>query len=119
MGIEELRRCLMGLVRVGRVMDLNRSQRMARVKFDSEGFTSGWLYVLQNSGAGVEIQPDARHNHPIQDTYTGGGSSGEFAEHNHPGSRVTEWMPRINDVVLCLYLPTQDGAGDGYILGGR
>ena len=119
MGAEGLRRCLMGLVRMGRVMDVDDTKRMARVKFESEGVTSGWLYVLQHYGCGMYIEPDAAHNHPITDTYTGGGSSGTYPAHDHlPGSFLTYWMPKVNDKVLCIYVPTDDGTGDGCVLGG-
>ena len=120
MGMEELRRCLLGLVRVGRVMDVDKAKRKVRVKFESEGFTSGWLYVIQHYAADMYIIPDAKHNHPVHDTYTGGGSVEDYPAHDHlPGSYLTYWMPKVNDTVLCLYIPTEDGTGDGYVLGGR
>lgn len=118
MEAEELRRCLMGLVRVGRVMDTDQGKRLARVKFDSEGFTSGWLHVIQHSEVGLHIEPDAQHKHTIIDTFTGGGDSLDYPAHDHPGSFGTYWMPKVNETVLCLYVPTEDGAGDGYIVGG-
>jgi len=81
-----------GLVQIGTVMDVKAGQRRARVKF-SEG-QSGWLYVLQHTGAGVTVENADGHIHKAQ---------------------VDVWTPKINDRVLALYLPT-DG-GDGFILG--
>lgn len=119
MNNEELRRCMMGLARVGKVMDVKAANRTVRVKFESEGIISGWLYVVQHYGANLYIKPDDEHTHTITDTYTGGGSASTQPNHDHsPGSCVTYWMPKVNDTVLCLYLPTDDGNGDGFVLGG-
>ena len=115
----ELRRSLMGLVRIGTITDVNAGKKQARVKFQSEGMTSGWLYVIQHYGANLYIEPDDEHTHVITDTYTSAGSASTDPAHDHlPGSIVTTWMPKINDTVLCLYLPTDDGNGDGFVLGG-
>ena len=106
-----------GLVRVGTVTFIDTVNHMARVKFKGEDMTSGLLYVVQHRGANMFINPDAKHNHPVYDTYTGGGSSGEYEAHDHlPGSHLTDWMPKINDTVLVLYLPVWNA--DGFILGG-
>lgn len=112
----DFEKILAGLVRVGTVTFVDASTHMARVKFHGEKETSGLLYVIQHRGGKLHIAPDAKHDHPIFDTYSGGGSSGEFAAHNHPGSYRTDWMPEINDTVLVLYLPVWNG--DGFILGG-
>ena len=108
---------LSGLVRIGTVTDVNPDKKLARVKYQSEDMTSGWLYVLQHYEGGIYIEPDAAHNHPITDTYTGGGSSGTYPAHDHlPGSFTTYWMPKINDTVVVLYCPYFNA--DGFILGG-
>lgn len=112
----ELERALENLVRVGKVTDVDGAKSRARVKFEDTEMTSGWLKVIQHSGAGVYIKPDAEHTHTVSDTYTGGGSAGTYPAHDHsPGSYLTGWMPRVNDIVLTLYLPVFNG--DGYILG--
>ncbi len=68
-------------------------------------------------GADFYIEPDAKHTHEITDTFTGGGSASEYPAHDHlPGSHLTYWMPKVNDRVLCLYLPIFNG--DGFVLGG-
>lgn len=113
----EPEKILAGLVRVGTVTFVDADKRMARVKFQGEEMTSGLLHVLQHHGANMFIQPDAKHNHPVHDTYTGGGSSEDYPAHDHlPGSYLTYWMPKINDTVLVLYLPVWNA--DGFILGG-
>jgi len=107
---------LAGLVRVGTVMDVDETKRMVRVKYQGEGITSGWLYVLQHLGGDLCIEPDGQHSHSVHDTYTGGGSSSAVSSHNHTGSHIGYWMPKINDRVLALYLPIWNG--DGFVVGG-
>ena len=96
---------------------LQKAKRRARVKFKDTGIISDWLYVLQHYEANFYIKPDAKHTHEITDTFTGGGTASEFPDHDHlPGSHLTYWMPKVNDRVLCLYLPVFNG--DGFVLGG-
>ena len=104
------------LVQIGTVTDIDAAKRKARVKFQNLNMTSGWLTVVQHYGAALSIVPDARHTHAITDTYTGGGGASTYPAHNHAGSTVTYWMPKVNDTVLVLYLPVENS--DGYILGG-
>ena len=46
--LEQLEQILAGLVRCGFVTDVDNDKHMARVKYEGEGITSGWLYVLNN-----------------------------------------------------------------------
>ena len=98
------------MVRIGTVTDVKSGK--ARVKFKDSDMTSGWLSVVQHYGAGVAVAPDGKHEHTV-DT---GGTAEEVEEHEHIGSCVTYWTPRVNDTVLVLYLPVFQG--DGYIIGG-
>ena len=102
------------LVQVGYVSAIDRAK--ARVRFPDTGITSGWLFITQHSAAGLHIEPDAEHAHTITDTYTGGGSASTEPDHEHPGSHLTTWLPKVNERVVVLYLPIADG--DGFILGG-
>lgn len=116
MDSREAARILSGLVRVGTVMNTDQETRRARVKFQSENETSGWLSVLQHYKADLYIEPDAEHTHIITDTYTGGGEADTAPAHDHlPGSHVAYWMPKVGDTVVCLYLPVFNG--DGFVLG--
>ena len=101
---------LSGLVRLGTVTDVNNTKHLARVKFQSEGMTSGWLYVLNNR----PYIPG--YNVPQRTEYESGGSGeAAFASHKHDLT-IKQWMPKVNDTVLVLYLPVPNA--DGFILGG-
>ena len=114
---EQISQIVSGLVRVGTVTDVKLSKRLARVKFQGENMTSGWLHVVQHYAADLFINPDDEHTHVITDTYTGGGAASTDPAHDHlPGSFLTYWMPKVNDTVLCIYLPVFNA--DGFILGG-
>jgi len=102
------------IVQVGVVSDVDKKKGMVRVIWPASGETSGWLYVLQHFAAGLDITPDAEHTHIITDTH-GGGSASVEPDHNHPGSTVTLWLPKINETVLVVYLLVEDG--DGFVLG--
>lgn len=78
---------LNGLVRVGKVTAV--SGKKARVYFDDIEMTSGWLFCLQRRGS---ITVDGQ---TVQ---------------------LPAWVPQINDIVACLYIPVENG--DGFILGG-
>ena len=89
-----------GLVRIGTVTDVKTSDRTCRVYYPDRGYTSGWLRVLNNTPSATE--------------YSSGGSGyAAYASHAHG---ISPWMPKVNDSVLVLYLPTQNS--DGYVLGG-
>jgi len=87
---DELKGLVERMVQEGTVTAVDAGARVARVKFQATGVPSGWLPVLQHTGAGV---------------YADG----------HTAS-VGVWLPKVNDRVLVLYLPCPDS--DGYILGG-
>lgn len=78
------------LVQVGVVTAV--SGRLARVKLPETGETSGWLTVVRSPPA-VSVQ----------------------GEHSH-SAKVEPWTPAVNDWVLVLFRPVENG--EGYILGG-
>ena len=86
---------LANLVRIGTVTSVESGK--CRVKFQDVDITSGWLYVLQHKGATLSI---SQNGNPA---------------HKHTGS-LSAWTPKINDTVVCLYIPVFNG--DGFILGG-
>lgn len=107
--MEDVDKVLSRLVRVGIVTDMNKKKRKARVKFQDEDLPSGWLRIL----ASPPFIPKV--DEPQRTEFESGGSGYDaFASHKH-GVVITPWLPRVNDVVLTLFLPCHDS--DGYILG--
>lgn len=105
----DVEKILKRLVRIGTVTVTDPVKRMARVKFEDTGETSGLLYILANRS----YIPD--YNVPQRTEFEAGGSGDPaFASHKHD-LIIKPWMPKVNAVVLTLYLPVLDG--DGFILG--
>lgn len=105
----DVEKILKRLVRIGTVTVTDPVKRVARVKFEDTGETSGLLYVLANRS----YIPD--YNVPQRTEFEAGGSGDPaFASHKHD-LIIKPWMPKVNAVVLTLYLPVLDG--DGFILG--
>lgn len=89
---------LKNMVRIGKVSSINASQNTVRVIFpDLNNMVSGNLRLVQRMGGSVRI-----------------GSAGA-QPHSHEAS-LGAWLPEIGEMVLCLYLPVEDG--DGFVLGG-
>jgi len=106
----DIEKILSGLVRIGTVTDINNAKHQARVKYQGENMTSGWLYVLNN-------RPYIPGYGQQQRTEYQAGGSGYAAFENHKHDLViSQWMPNINDTVLVLYLPVFNA--DGFVLGG-
>ena len=105
----DVEKILKHLVRIGTVTVADPVKRVARVKFEDTGETSGLLYVLANRS----YIPD--YDVPQRTEFEAGGSGDPaFASHKHD-LIIKPWMPKVNAVVLTLYLPVLDG--DGFILG--
>ena len=105
----DVEKILKHLVRIGTVTVADPVKRVARVKFEDTGQTSGLLYVLANR----PYIPD--YDVPQRTEFEAGGSGDPaFASHKHD-LIIKPWMPKVNAVVLTLYLPVLDG--DGFILG--
>ena len=105
----DVEKILKHLVRIGTVTVTDPVKRVARVKFEDTGETSGLLYVLANRS----YIPD--YDVPQRTEFEAGGSGDPaFASHKHD-LIIKPWMPKVNAVVLTLYLPVLDG--DGFILG--
>ena len=98
-----------GLVRIGIVTDRNTNTHSVRVYFPDVEMTSGWLRCLQ---APVAASAASAGGHRHQ---AAGENTSEAGAHSHDIS-LDAWTPAINDTVLCLFLPVQDG--DGFVLGG-
>ena len=106
----ELKKVVEGLVRVGTVTAVDNGKRLARVKFQAEDYTSGWLHVLNNRPfiPGYDMQQRTEYE-------AGGAGAAAFENHKHDLT-IKPYMPRVNETVLCLYLPVFNA--DGFVLGG-
>lgn len=117
-------------LRIGTVTAVDKAKRKARVKFKDTGIVSGWLTVVQHYGAVVSVVSNGSHDHEVdgdcevkdlrKTPVTWVDEEGVTHEsystaHSHSAS-VTWWVPKINDTVICAYLPAFNA--DGYILGG-
>lgn len=95
---------LKNMIRKGTVQSVNAGTMKVRVKFgDKGGIVSGELHIL--------VRP--RIVVPAEKEKTGNKTKTE-AGHFHE-AYITEWVPKVGDLVLCLMIP--DGDGEGYIVG--
>lgn len=108
--MDDTRKILERLVQVGVVHSVDNEKHRARVKFEATGIMSGWLYVIDNR----PFIPDYDVPQKTEEASGGTGDSA-FESHRHELS-IRQWMPKVNDLVLCLYLPIRNS--DGFILGG-
>jgi hypothetical protein len=106
----DVEKILAQLVRIGTVTSADPVKRVARVKFQDTGMTSGQLYVL----ASRSYIPDYETKPQRTEFEAGGSGDPAFASHKHD-LLIKPWMPKVNAVVLCIYLPGFNT--DGYILG--
>lgn len=106
----EMEISLENLVRVGTVTWTDPFKRVARVKFQDMDLPSAPLHVLANR----PYIPDYETKPQRTEFEAGGSGDPAFASHKHD-LLIKPWMPKVNAVVLTLYLPVLDG--DGFILG--
>lgn len=93
----------MGDLRVGKVSSVDVANLAARVQFDADNVTSGWLKVLQTP-------PKVTASGKFYDSESGSDKNVEIKVD------VSAWMPAVGDTVVCIY---GDGFNaDGYIIGG-
>ena len=106
----EMEISLENLVRVGTVTWTDPFKRVARVKFQDMDLPSAPLHVLANR----PYIPDYETKPQRTEFEAGGSGDPAFASHKHD-LLIKPWMPKVNAVVLCIYLPGFNT--DGYILG--
>ena len=96
---------LKNIIRKGSVQSVDARSKKARVKFgDKGGIISGDLFILIRNR--YIVPSEAEKSGSMVKTEQG---------HTHK-AYLTQWIPEIGSMVLCLMIP--DGDGEGYILGG-
>lgn len=108
---------LKNLTRIGKVQSVDAAKMTARVKFeDKGGIVSGALHIIKRP---VYIVPADGSKVSGQTAYTeiefDYNQSLKKESHNHK-AYVTNWLPSVGDMVLCIMLA--DGDGDGFVIGG-
>lgn len=109
MTYDERLNVLENLVRIGTVYAVDYDNHTCRVRYQATGITSGVLKVLNNRCFIPTYNVQQR-----TESAAGGSGYAEYASHSHD-LKIVQWMPSINDTVLCLYIPVE--SGDGYVLG--
>lgn len=85
------------LIQIGTVTAVNENNLKVRVKFHNINMTSDWLSVLQHSGMSISVGVGGNDNPHIHSAVSG------------------QWMPKINDTVVVLFLPIFNS--DGFVIG--
>lgn len=108
---------LKNMVRKGIVQSVDTGAMKARVKFgDKGGIISGDLHILIRPRYIVPYDGN-RTGNKVASTQLGYDVNDNYKTESHThAAYLTEWVPEIGSMVLCLMVP--DGDGEGYILGG-
>ena len=89
------------MIRVGTVTDIRAETREVRVYFPDKKIVSGWLKVVKNSPFIPEKDVPQRTE--------------EAEEHAHE-VKISPYLPKVGENVLCVFYPIPDG--DGFVIGG-
>lgn len=104
------------IIRVGIVQAYYPDKDAARVKFeDKGGIISAPLKIIRRPRSIVPEQKKQEGGKTSETslTYDINGST-TTKGHSHV-AYVTDWIPQVNDMVICIYVPGGDGSG--FILG--
>ena len=92
------------IIRKGAVQSVSAGAMKVRVKFGViGGVVSGALHIMTRHRAVVPAEKEKEGNKMKTE-------AGHFHE-----AYISEWLPSVGDLVLCLMIP--DGDGEGYIVG--
>lgn len=104
------------IIRVGVIHSYDPDTRMARVKFESlGGIISAPIKVLARPRYVVQKKTDRSGDKVAVKTLQYDKNDSLVTEDHYHDAYVTDWDPKVNTMVLCIYMP--DGGGDGYVLG--
>jgi phage baseplate assembly protein gpV len=105
------------MIRKGTVHSVNEDTMKARVKFaDKGGIISGELSILSRPQAVVPSDGSTTGNQTAQTQLSYDKNESMTTESHSHKAYVTQWTPKIGEMVLCICTP--DGDGEGFILGG-
>lgn len=104
------------IIRIGVVHSYDAGTRMARVKFESlGGIVSAPIKVVSRPRHVVTGQKETSGDKVAYTQLKYDQNDTLVTESHTHRAYVTDWNPKINDQVLCIYFP--DGGGDGYVIG--
>lgn len=108
---------LKNIVRKGIVQSVDTGAMKARVKFgDKGGIISGDLHILVRPRYIVPSSGDKAGSKVASTELRYDKSDSLTTESHTHAAYLTEWVPKVGSMVLCIMIP--DGDGEGYILGG-
>lgn len=108
---------LKNLIRVGTVQSVDSAKMTARVKFkDKNGMISGPLHILVKPRIIVPSNGTKEGNRTAATQLEYDQNDTLQTESHSHAAYITEWVPKVGSMVLCVFIP--DGDGDGFILGG-
>lgn len=116
MASKEIMDELKKVFRIGRIHSFDATARTARVKFeDRGGIISAPIKVVSRPRTIIPASNSKTANRTAgtELNYDKNGALTKEA-HSH-AAYVTDWNPKVNSLVLCIFMP--DGGGDGYVIG--
>lgn len=104
------------VVRIGTVQAYDKEKRTARVKFHNMGgIVSAPLKVISRPRS-ITPELDGEAEHQTKETsLTYDRNDRRITEGHAHEAFVTDWNPKVNDMVLCIFYP--GGGGDGFVIG--
>lgn len=108
---------LKNMARIGRVESVDAAKMTARVRFEDKGnILSAPLHIIKRPVFVVPGEKDEAGSKTAA-TAIKFDYNQSLTEKSHSHSAyVTNWIPKIKDMVLCIMIA--DGDGDGFIIGG-
>lgn len=104
------------IIRIGIIHSYDPKTRLARVKFESlGGIISAPIKVVARPRHVVPEKDDLEGDKVRKKNLQYDKSNVLITEEHDHIAYVTDWNPKVNDMVLCIFLP--DGGGDGYVIG--
>lgn len=108
---------LKNLARIGKVESVDAAKMTARVRFDDKGgILSGPLHIIKRPVYVVPGEKDEAGSQTAATTIKFDYNQSLTEKSHSHKAYVTNWLPKIKEMVLCIMIA--DGDGDGFIIGG-